>query len=210
LEGEEPIGPRLLEERGGGFTPPTELFLSLFKGAHRGDEEDIREEGDRAEEEEEEKEPIAADVGFAYLPLLGGADEEEAWVVTEEEEEVDVGEDEGSEKNEGEGTEVDGEEGTVLLPSSLISTSSSVPETWSSVLFRAPSLAPPPSSSPCDEGTHTSWVMEAFFFSVEVADGLPFFGFTGVTCRGTSLSSSSPLSSSRGEKEEGFIFLSTS
>ena len=194
----------MLEERGGGFTPPTELFLP-----HRGDEEDIREEGDRAEEEEEEKEPIAADVGFAYLPLLGGADEEEAWVVTEEEE-VDVEEGEGSEKNGGEGTEVDGEEGTVLFPSSLISTSSSVPGTWSSVSYRAPSLAPPPSSSPCDEGTHTSWVMEAFFFSVEVADGLPFFGFTGVTCRGTSLSSSSSLSSSRGEKEEGFIFLSTS
>ena len=206
MEGEEPIGPRLLEERGGGFTPPTELFLS-----HRGDEEDIREEGDRAEEEEEDKEPIVADVDFAYLPLLEGADEEEAGVVADEEE-VDVEEDEGSERSEGERAGVDGEERTLLFPSSLISTSSSVPGTWSSVSYRAPSLAPPspPSLSPCDEGTHTSWVMEAFFFSVEVADGLPFFGFTGVTCRGTSLSSSSSLSSSRGEKEEGFIFLSTS
>jgi len=143
------VGPRLLEERGGGFTPPTELFLS-----HRGDEEDIREEGDRAEEEEEDKEPIVADVDFAYLPLLEGADEEEAGVVADEEE-VDVEEDEGSERSEGERAGVDGEERTLLFPSSLISTSSSVPGTWSSGSYRASPPPSPPSSSPCDVGIQT-------------------------------------------------------
>jgi len=139
----------LLEERGGGFTPPTELFLP-----HRGDEEDIREEGERAEEEEEDKEPIVADVDFAYLPLLEGADEEEAGVVADEEE-VDVEEDEGSERSEGERAGVDGEERTLLFPSSLISTSSSVPGTWSSVSYRASPPPSPPSSSPCDVGIQT-------------------------------------------------------